>query len=339
MRWGTDRGRERARATAISVCCALALMPPAMAATGKLEDQFTRDWYYTEVVVFQRPGVQDHASEEALTRRPEPLVRSMRSFLLPPERLWPAQGLDPFTRLQLAFPYLDHERLREVERAEVEPEAEESPGAVGGVEPPVIQPSLAPDPLVDFLDQLARFEEHLAQLSYRWLDREYFTLSSHAAALARRGGHQVILHGRWLQPVPNRAAPEPLLIQAGPRYGDAFGLEGTFDVTLGRYLHFRAHLLYTEPLLGRRPLTRALPPPQAAGGIRAPLAPPLLSGEDLEPDGYMQLLESRRVRGGELHYLDHPKLGVLVRIEPVTPPEELVAAYAALEDAQSPEPP
>ncbi len=48
----------------------------------------------------------------------------------------------------------------------------------------------------------------------------------------------------------------------------------------------------------------------------------------------MQLLASRRLRSGEAHYLDHPKLGVLVRIEPVTPPESLSAAYLALEELE-----
>ena len=333
MRWG--RGRGRAGVAAGLVCCVLGWAPPAIAAAEQLEDHFTRDWYYTEVVVFQRPRVQDHATEENLIRQPEPLVRSVRSFLLPPDRRWSAYRLYPATRLQLAFPYLDHERLRGALLEEVDAKDEALPARVGAADPPPIEPRLAPDPLLDFLNQLASFEEQLERNSYRWLEPNAFTLSPEAAALARRGGYRVILHGRWLQPVPNRAAPEPLLIQAGPRYGDLFGLVGTFDVTLGRYLHFRAHLLYTEPLLGRSPVTRALPPPQAAAaGLVPPAAPPRLSEQDLDPAGYMQLLESRRVRHGELHYLDHPKLGVLVRIEPVTPPDSLIAAYAALEDAQ-----
>ncbi|MBV1905373.1 MAG: peptidoglycan binding protein CsiV [Pseudomonadales bacterium] len=38
---------------------------------------------------------------------------------------------------------------------------------------------------------------------------------------------------------------------------------------------------------------------------------------------WMQLSESRRMRSTELHYLDHPKFGVLLRIDPVKIPEQL----------------
>jgi hypothetical protein len=34
------------------------------------------------------------------------------------------------------------------------------------------------------------------------------------------------------------------------------------------------------------------------------------------------------MRSGELNYLDHPRLGVLVRIDRVTADAELLAAYA-----------
>src|SRR5690606_29729616 len=107
-----------------------------------------------------------------------------------------------------------------------------------------------------------------------------------------------------------------------------------FEVTLGRYLHFGAHLLYTEPLMGRAPVDRALPPVRALTTALPGLEEPLLSEEDLLPAGFMQLRESRRVREGELHYLDHPKLGVVVRIEPVVPPEPLQAAHAAVEQRE-----
>jgi hypothetical protein len=37
------------------------------------------------------------------------------------------------------------------------------------------------------------------------------------------------------------------------------------------------------------------------------------------------------MRSGELHYLDHPKLGILVRIDPVTIPQPLIELAQALE--------
>jgi hypothetical protein len=234
------------------------------------------------------------------------------------------------SRLHLTFPYLNLQALQTLQLPgdqTVDPETDgTAEAAAAGVPVPEIHPSLAPDPVLDFLAALGRFEAELAARSWQWLDAETFTLSSQAARLARTREYRVLLHGRWLQPVPPRNAPQPLLVQTGPRYGDAFALEGFFAVTLGRYLHFRADLAYREPLMGRNPLTRALAPTGLATS-----EPPDL---ELTPAGYMHLSESRRMRSEELHYLDHPKLGVLVRIEPVQIPPELSAAFTALEESR-----
>ena len=71
--------------------------------------------------------------------------------------------------------------------------------------------------------------------------------------------------------------------------------------------------------------------PTSAAAEELPLdaaaAPPQLA----TPDSYMVLEERRVMRKGTLHYLDHPHLGILVRADPVQPPNWLVDASAALE--------
>lgn len=303
----------------------LALLPaaPAADAAEALEDHFRQAWYYTEIIVFQRPAVQDHLTDERLTGPPTPLGRTLYAFRSDVP-LWSAYDLPPATRAYLTFPYLDP--LPET-GAEAETPPQPRPQ---GRPAPGIEPRLAADPLLDFLAEVAEFERALERRSYQWLEADTFTLTGPARRLANSRGQRVLLHGRWLQPVPERDAPQPLLIHAGQRLPGQHGaheLEGTVEVTLGRYLHFRTQLIYREPLLGREPLEAARAPDTPA--------PPLgqaLSREALESAGVMQLLESRRLRSDEVHYLDHPKLGVLVRIEPVTPPESLSAAYLALEE-------
>jgi len=46
---------------------------------------------------------------------------------------------------------------------------------------------------------------------------------------------------------------------------------------------------------------------------------------------YIRLDQSRRVRSSELHYIDHPELGVLVRVTPVVPPAVLQEQFALLQ--------
>lgn len=51
--------------------------------------------------------------------------------------------------------------------------------------------------------------------------------------------------------------------------------------------------------------------------------------QELPP--YIRLDQSRRVRSGELHYIDHPELGVIVRITPAVAPEALQEQFALLQ--------
>jgi hypothetical protein len=323
----------------------------AAAAADAVADHLSERWYVTEVVVFQRPGVMDFQVEEDLARHGGVrLPRDLQTFRSRP--FGAGIAIDPFTRLCLTYPVLQVAESAapgadglpdtppgSIEAADAAAPDTGEPGAhapdagerAGATPPPAIEPQLGADPLLDFLRAVAEFEQRLRAASYRWLDPSTFTLAAEAERLARR--YPVLLHGRWLQPVPERDAPEPLLVQAGPRYGDVHALEGTFHVTLGRFLHFRADLLYREPLLGAAPVSRALPPAQAdAARDAGPLAVPAISPP--QRAGFMQLRESRRLRSGELHYLDHPKLGILVRIDPVSVPAELSAAWAALEEGE-----
>jgi hypothetical protein len=171
-----------------------------------------------------------------------------------------------------------------------------------------------------------------------------FLMRRDARLLERRGGHRVLLHGRWLQPVPGRDQPEAMFIQSGARLAGRYQLEGSLAVTLGRFLHFQAQLSYREPGMGQRPINLAVPPPiEIPGpGIPEPGIPsPGLTPEQQLPEatrlpdpvaGIMVLDQSRRMRSEEIHYLDHPKLGIIVRIDPVELPDDLVADFELLQE-------
>jgi len=134
----------------------------------------------------------------------------------------------------------------------------------------------------------------------------------------------VLWRGHWLQPVPPRESPQPLLLQVGELPGQYYELEGSIEVTVNRYLHVHARLWYLDPA-------------QLASPTIDPLEVPVELAATTPPQ-YMLLDDKRRMRSGLLHYLDHPKLGVLVRIDPVAVPPELQAladkVSAALADTQ-----
>jgi hypothetical protein len=311
-----------------------AAVQAASAGSPDLEAYLSQRYYEVEFFVFERPAVVDFATEEILTlNRPRALPRAMRTQRLAPEALW-TDPLDTMTRGCLTFPTLTFERLPPLDltgddaavATEAFTEAESVSDDLPARALPLIEPSLEPDPQVDFLARMAEFERTLEADSQRWQAPERFRLQRAANRVERRGLGRVLFHGRWLQAVPPREAPDPILVVGGealnaPLAGDE--LVGTVGVTLGRFLHFKADLFFHGPGLGLEPAGAAM---DANGESLLLAAPPAKT-----TTGYMSLSESRRMRSEELHYLDHPKLGLVVRIDPITFPESLTEALTALE--------
>ena len=151
---------------------------------------------------------------------------------------------------------------------------------------------LAPQPTprqlaAQALDEaLAAYERTLFETSYRWQPGAP-GFRNERRRLASR--FNVLAAGTWHQALPPRDRPQPLLVQIGePNGAGRFDIEGWFAVTVGRYVHFRVDLMVA-----------------------------------LDGNAFALVRESRRLRSGEVHYLDHPMLGILVRTSPLEIPRTL----------------
>ena len=184
-------------------------------------------------------------------------------------------------------------------------------------------PDVIPTPYQQFLADVATFEQKLWDSSYTWL--ENLTMVNEVKALNRQRNIRPLIHRRWRQSVPARSAPQPVYIASeistsAPATMAGFAkIEGFVSVTVGRYLHFAPTLWFHADTLGLSPV--AFP-------VRVPLAP-------VPTSQYMQLQESRRMRSEEWHYLDHPKFGVIVRIDPITVPAMLLDAHTNLIESRN----
>ncbi len=168
------------------------------------------------------------------------------------------------------------------------------------------QPAVAIQPLTPAdlaANLIADYQMQLQARAFRFEPGGTMVLMSEDGRLQRSGAYRVVLHRAWIQPVPDRDQLQPLLIQVGDRIGAVWRIEGYLGITRGRYLHLDTRLWYTP---NSSPNTQTQAP------------------------SYMELREQRRMRSGELHYLDHPKFGVLARVDPVQPPETLVSELARL---------
>ena len=157
----------------------------------------------------------------------------------------------------------------------------------------------AADPRQEATDALAlafaEYEDQLLRGSYVW-DRSTPGFAAERSALARR--YEIIAAGNWQQPLPARERPQPLVVQIGTMDDTRrYPLEGLVSVTLGRFVHLRILFQYR-------------------------LA-----------DGDIALVsEQRRMRSDEPHYLDHPAIGILARVDPVPVPDDLARRLDELEE-------
>ena len=294
-------------------------------------EQFSEQWYVTEIVVFARPqsgtdlpaaGLAEDTTTTVARRWP----RSMAQ-LIGTEHPFP---LDPDTASDAATLKLGQGRRndfsdRRTPNARPAPVVEESEETPTPSEAAPVQLTPQEQALqtaeADFQEAIARYEETLAANALQPQPPEELQLAAAARRLERRG-MRVLWHQGWLQALPERRRPLAIQVQSGEFFGDRHELAGTVAITIGRYLHLSSNLWLQRPFAGQTVQLAAIDP---ANPHVASTVPP-------DPWGrYYRLSERRRMKSHELHYLDHPALGLLAYAQPVAVPEPLVTAWLELE--------
>ena len=115
--------------------------------------------------------------------------------------------------------------------------------------------------------------------------------------------YRPLLHMGWVQALDNSDRNLAVHVHGGPQGGPAPSalaatvsagtVDGTVALRRGRFLHTDVDLLYTKA---------AAPP-----AVDAFASPPLQA----------RMIDSRRLRNKEVHYLDHPLFGVIITVSPV----------------------
>jgi len=183
------------------------------------------------------------------------------------------------------------------------------------------------------------------------LDSEAMTLDAEAARIKAAPELELLLHLGWRQPGLSQEQAvsvkvyDGMLEDGGMRSAsdgsmapaEPHRMEGTLKLVLSRYLHIYADLLYREPLpegispemMQTSPLAAEPAPLQTtADTAERSTAPDLF---DLAADPFSsglvpryrvyRMQQSRRMRSNELHYLDHPVLGMIIRATPYELPK------------------
>jgi hypothetical protein len=127
------------------------------------------------------------------------------------------------------------------------------------------------------------------------------TLTDMGLRMADSGKYRVLFHQRWRQPVDDGALAIPVYLEGGEQ----------IDIPIA--------VIPDDPAISPLP---ALTEPELQGTLQLSLSRSLQVDTDLwlastTHDGtrhFTPMRESRRLGTGELHYLDSPNLGVLIRV-------------------------
>lgn len=287
-------------------------------------------WYQVDVIIFKprQSDLDDESWQEPAQSYPETVIAVFepRAFklsqleqleevpLTPSVQEVPSLGRDEFL--------FDAQSNRQRNRRVIE--------SIAGVPREMITAPLdaatAPDTDASTQEPIAEIDiatliaeanpRSMGKLAYSRAE-ETSSLKSVLRSLNRSSRFKVLSNYSWIQPIDSE--PIPIMVQAGKRYDDRFEIEGTLSLSRSRYLHVQTDLWYTL----FKPKGGSTNPYQT--GFRSSLPdetlaayPDLVKVERERGQYYAArshaMVQSRRMRSGEMHYIDHPLFGIVIKI-------------------------
>ena len=197
------------------------------------------------------------------------------------------------------------------------------------------------------------------------LDKSQRQMNTEATTLRRRSGYQVLFHQAWRQPGIGYNHAPWLLVRVGDNYDGHFELEGSLRLVLSNYLHLETDMWLSSfaenfgqenevwPPLPAYPIAEVVEEiteqqleeseldnsfesdnPESPSVSDNELSWPFPGTEPELENAYLvtsidRFNTNRKLKLNELHYLDHPRMGVLVRVtryklpKPVPEPQPL----------------
>ncbi len=121
-------------------------------------------------------------------------------------------------------------------------------------------------------------------------------------------------------------------------------LSGILNIGVGRYLHVEADLLLYKPQVDNMLEAEEEAPPTIIQKMEpSPLFAneegfePIMEVEEEQIPEFFRIQGNMRMRSGEVHYLDHPLVGMLVLFTPYTPPEPEISDEVSSEELNTQE--
>ena len=168
------------------------------------------------------------------------------------------------------------------------------------------------------------YPENLISLTADAISSDEFSMLAPNARLLNlqantlsKGSYSLLYHQAWRQMIYGRKTN--IAISGGKTFNGHQELEGSIALSVGQYLRVQTNLWLTQfaPVgtnFAQLNVTQTWP--------KLPLRPNTSTGEGEKSQDYLitrivKLNQERSMRSNEVHYIDHPLLGIIVKIAPV----------------------
>lgn len=134
-------------------------------------------------------------------------------------------------------------------------------------------------------------------------------LNSQAATLARSGTYTLLYHQAWRQMIYGRKTN--IIINGGKSVGGHQELEGSISLSVGQYLKIQTNLWLTQFAPVGTNISETWPELPSL-----PFSDSAQSSQDYLIKRIVKVNQERTMRSTEIHYIDHPLLGIIIKIIP-----------------------
>jgi len=121
------------------------------------------------------------------------------------------------------------------------------------------------------------------------------SLAAAVAALGRDPNYRILAHKLWAQPAEAQKDAKSIRIR-----NKRAGVDGVVKFYVSRFLHLEVDLLFRG---------------ENTANVTSTADPSVTVAAPVNEQFY-EISETRRVKSKEIHYFDHPKFGLVVRITP-----------------------
>lgn len=148
-------------------------------------------------------------------------------------------------------------------------------------------------------------------------------LTREAAALKRSDNYRLLFHEAWRMRLVSKNRSLPLLIEGGEYFDGAPELQGILNLSVARYLHLETDLFLNtfEPFVLPVEIIEEETANNSSSTVSKVLKPKakddvisLIKGKYQVKDS-AGMHQNRRMRSGDLHFIDSPYLGLLIKID------------------------